>query len=87
MIHHWYYKRAPDATFLIQTGYFSELYVFKKHYKHWEFQTLRLVEVIEVSFRMMKWALSWLMHPRRRSFYSERLHVGRRTIKMAFTMD
>ena len=30
VIHHWYYKWAPDATFLIHTGYFSELYVFKK---------------------------------------------------------
>ena len=86
VIHHWYYTRTPDATFLIQTGYFSELYVFKKHYKWWEFQIIRSVEIIEILFRMLKWAFSWLIRPASRTFFRERLQVGWQTIKMALTI-
>jgi len=83
---HWYYARPRDATHLIQTGYFSELYVFKKHYSRWGFFVMRLLTVVEVTLRMAKWVISLFIKPSERKTNQERLRVGWQTIKMALSM-
>lgn len=85
-IHFWYYGRPKDATFLIQTGYFSELYVFKKHYGRGTFYAMKLLTITEVTLRMIKWVLSLFIKPKERAANQERLRVGWQTIKMALSM-
>ena len=85
-IHYWYYSRPRDATHLIQTGYFSELYVLKKHYSRWEFFVMRLLTVVEVTLRMAKWVISLFIKPSERKSNQERLRIGWQTIKMSLSM-
>lgn len=86
VIHYWYYARARDATHLILTGYYSELYVFKKHYPHWAFLVLRCVEVGELVLRMSTWTLLFFLRPPQRPFFQDRLRVGWQAIKLALTL-
>lgn len=75
-IHHCYFEQFRAAAYLIQTGYFSELYVFKKHFRSWEFAIMRMVEISEILFRMIKWSLSLVVKPSERKTNQERLRVG-----------
>jgi GT2 family glycosyltransferase len=85
-IHHCYFEQFRAAAYLIQMGYFSELYVFKKHFRPWEFTIMRLVEISELSLRMVKWILSFFIKPAERKANQERLRIGWQTIKMALSM-
>ena len=85
-IHYWYYSRRRDATHLIQTGYFTELYVFKKRYSRWGIFVMRSLTVVEVTLRMVRWILSFFLKPSERKANQERLLVGWKTIKMALSM-
>lgn len=88
VVHYCYFYKylAQDAARLILMGYFSELYVFKKHYPWWEFQVLRGAEIVEVLLRMMKWSVSLLFHREGRPALQERLRAGWQTIRTAVEM-
>ncbi len=85
-IHYCYFEQFRASAHLIQTGCFSELYVFKKHFTSWEFAIMRMVEISEISMRMVKWTLALATKPSERKSNQERLRIGWQTIKMALSM-